>query len=67
MGIIHSRAAKKRDRAQAALLREQERELRGARKAAEHDERAEAAGDSLLRQPTVGDALAAWKRRRDGA
>ena len=54
MGLIHTRASKKRDRAQAALLREQLRE-----------DKAKFAEDSpALRQPTVGLALAKMLRNR---
>lgn len=66
MGIIRSRASKQRDRAQRDLLQEQARQLRGERETAEHEQRAADAGDNPWRQPTVRDALAAAKRRRDG-
>ena len=60
MGLIHSRASKKRDKAEAELLEEQRRQLKDERRAAE----AERAGDSVWRQPTVGDAISAWRRKR---
>ena len=44
MGLIHSRAAKKRNRAEAKLLKEQARELKEDR----------AADATAIRQPTVG-------------
>jgi hypothetical protein len=54
MGLIHTRASKKRDAAQAKLLEEE---------IMQH--RREEAGDSLLRQPTVGDLIRKiWQRRR---
>jgi hypothetical protein len=53
MGLIHSRASKKRDAAQAALLREELTQRR-----------VEAAGDSLLRQPTVGSLISKIVQRR---
>jgi hypothetical protein len=66
MGLIHSRASKKRDRAQAALLKEERRQLAGARHRDDHEERVEQAGDSVLRQPTVRDALGKLAERRRG-
>lgn len=67
MGLIHSRAAKKRNKAEAALLNEQARLLRDERQAAEHDQAVERAGDNPWRQPTVRDAIAAARRRRKAA
>jgi len=73
MGLIHSRASKKRAKAeakladeQARLIREQRRQLMDDRKADEHDERVEAAGESILRQPAVRDAINAARRKRSG-
>lgn len=60
MGLIHSRARKKRDRAEARYHQELTRQLREERTA----QRAEDAGDSLLRQPTLGALLSAAARRR---
>lgn len=67
MGLIHSRASKKRARAEAELAREQARAVRAERKTAERDRRSAKASDSVLRQPTLGDAIRAAKRRREGA
>jgi hypothetical protein len=71
MGLIHSRASKKRDKAQAALLDEQRKALRQERKAADRDrneqeaaDRQEAAQDvPWWRQPTLGAAIT--KARHD--
>lgn len=64
MGLIHSRAAKQRNRAEAAVLNEQARQLGNERRATEHDQRAAAAGDNPWRQPTVGDAIKTFRRNR---
>jgi hypothetical protein len=64
MGLIHSRASKKRDKAQAALAKELARTEREQRQAGKHARQVEAAGDSAWRQPTVGDALKTWQRNR---
>jgi hypothetical protein len=66
MGLIHSRAAKERNRAEAALLREQTRQLRGERVAAA-DAAAAESGEirSALRQPTLGEALATRRRNKE--
>jgi hypothetical protein len=54
MGLIHSRARKQRDRAERDVLREEARQLKTEREAAE----AEAAEDlPWYRQPTVGGAI----------
>ena len=65
MGLIHSRAAKANNRAQAALAREQTRQLRGQRVAAA-DQAAAESGETQnpWRQPTVGEALAARRRNK---
>jgi len=58
MGLIHTRARKQRDRAEAELAKEEARQLRDARTA-----------DQLwYRQPTLGGAIAARRlaRRTDG-
>lgn len=57
MGLIHSRASKKRDKAEAELAREETRQLRDER-------RREAAGDSALLQPTLRDTLRVLGERR---
>lgn len=64
MGLFRSRARKKRDRAEAAYLREQTRGLRDQRQQDSTARRAEAAGDNPWRQPTVGGAISAWRRGR---
>lgn len=60
MGLIHSRASKRRDNAQADLIREEVRQVRRDNPRA----REEAAGDSLLRQPTVGGVIRKLAERR---
>jgi hypothetical protein len=55
MGLIHTRAKKKRDRAEAGLLREQERQLAAQRHASE----------PVWRQPTVGSLIREAMRRRE--
>ena len=60
MGLIHSRASKKRDKAEAKLLEEQRRQVKDERREAEREQ----AGDNPLRQPTVGDAIKTWRRNR---
>lgn len=64
MGLIHSRASKKRAKAEAKLLNEQRKQLRAQGKRDDTARREEAAGDNPLRQPTVGGAISAWQRRR---
>jgi hypothetical protein len=54
MGLIHSRAAKKRNKAEAELLREQTRQLR---EAAAEDQPA-------WRQPTIGGAISKALKNR---
>jgi hypothetical protein len=70
MGLIHSRASKKRAKAEAELLREQAKQVRAERQAqdrAVRAERAEAAADlPAWRQPTLGAAIAAARRNRHG-
>jgi len=65
MGLIRSRSKKVRNKAEAEVLREQARQMRGERQAAERDAAVERAGDSVLRQPTVRDAIAAARRKRE--
>ncbi len=57
MGLIHSRAAKKRNRAEAKVLREEAAALR-AKRAAE-----EVATLPWWRQPTLGQAIQVLTRR----
>jgi hypothetical protein len=66
MGLIHSRAGKKRDKAAAALLSEQAAQLQDERQREERLRREEAAGDNPWRQPTLGGAIrkAAENRHR---
>ena len=64
MGLIHSRASKKRAKAEAKLLDEQRRQLRGQGRRDDTARREEAAGDNPLRQPTLGGAIGAWQRNR---
>lgn len=71
MGLIHSRAAKKRNRAQAQLAREQAKLVRAERAGvqqevshAQYSARVAAAGGSPWRQPTIRDAIAAWRGRK---
>ena len=81
MGLIHTRASKKRDKAAAKLLEAQRKELRHDRRAGNREVRAEVResrakvresraqiagqapvpGRSWFRQPTVGQALKAWR------
>lgn len=70
MGLLHSRASKRRDRAEAQLLEEQARQVRGERRAAGRAAREEAAdGLPAWRQPTLGGALRkmAQDRRERGS
>lgn len=71
MGLIHSRASKKRDKAEADYFRQgaaterQNRRADGAQHRADNlQQRTEAAGDNPWRQPTLGGAISAWRRRR---
>jgi hypothetical protein len=66
MGLIHSRASKKRAKAEAKLANEQRRGLKDERRARAEEQAAERAGDSAWRQPTLGRALgkAAENRRK---
>jgi hypothetical protein len=71
MGLIHSRASKKRATAEAKLLREQTKLVRQERNIARSEQRdarveqrAAAAGDNPLRQPTLGGAISTWRRNR---
>lgn len=71
MGLFHSRAGKKRAKAEAELLREQAKlvrqernAVRGEQRNARTAQRAEAAGDNPLRQPTLGGAISTWRRNR---
>jgi hypothetical protein len=57
MGIFHSRARKQRDREEAALLKKQRKQLTDQR-------RSDQAGDSALRQPTLGAAIRTARRNR---
>jgi hypothetical protein len=68
MGLIHSRASKKRDKAEAALLDEQRKALRRERKAPNRDRNEPEAADGReaaqddtpwWRQPTIGAAIKA--------
>jgi hypothetical protein len=54
MGLIHSRARKKRDRAAAELTRQQTGLIRDQRL---RRRRATSAGSPWWRQPTVGDMI----------
>ena len=66
MGLIHSRASKKRDKAQAALLDEQRKALRNERKEQEAADRQEAAQDlPWWRQPTIGAAITKARHDRE--
>jgi hypothetical protein len=66
MGLIHSRARKARDRAEAAVLREQAIQMRTERVAAS-DAAASASGDirNPWRQPTLGEAFAVRRRNKE--
>ena len=61
MGIIHSRASKKRAKAEAELAREQAKAIRGTRRSAKSADLAErvqeAADRQAWQQPTVGAML----------
>jgi hypothetical protein len=61
MGLIHSRASKKRAEAEAELLKEQAKQVRAERKA---QERAGHPDLPAWRQPTLGAAIAAARRSR---
>jgi hypothetical protein len=69
MGILHSRASKRRDRAQAAVLREEARALREQRRRGQHDRvTAEMEGrtehpESWWREPTLASLLGRRKRQ----
>jgi len=64
MGLIHSRASKKRAKEEAKLLKEQRKQLRAQGKRNDVAAREEAAGDNPLRQPTLGGAIGAFQRQR---
>ena len=70
MGLIHSRASKKRDKAEAKLLEEQRKAVKRESRASARENRqeklaqAEEPGRHPLRQPTVGAALREVQRRR---
>lgn len=72
MGLIHSRASKKRDRAAAKLLDEQRREMKhdhraaGAAARTERQQDRDEAGRPWYRQPTLGLAIAAFRAGRHG-
>jgi hypothetical protein len=75
MGLIHSRASKKRAKAEARLAREQRKVLRQSRKNAdaaveqqqrEHRED-EAQNLAWYRQPTVGAAIRRARRDHPGS
>jgi hypothetical protein len=63
VGVIHSRASKKRDKAQAKLLKEQARLVRDERVATEEDKK-ETYAEKLLRRQDEHDAQWAELRRR---
>jgi hypothetical protein len=74
MGVFHTRASKKRDRAQAELLKQQTRQLRRDGRTAKHaqqagsiEERAEEHAGNPLRRPTVGRAISTWAANRRAA
>lgn len=67
MGLIHTRASKQRARAEAQLAEEQAALIRAERQriAAEGGVPAErTSADSVLLQPTMRDAIAAFRRKR---
>jgi hypothetical protein len=64
MGLIHSRASKKRAQEEAKLLKEQRKQLKAQGKRDGVATRQEAAGDNPLRQPTLGGAIGTWQRNR---
>jgi hypothetical protein len=64
MGLIHSRASKKRAKAEAKLLKEQRKQLKAQGKRENVAARQEAAGGNPLRQPTLGGAIGAFQRQR---
>jgi hypothetical protein len=68
MGLIHSRASKKRNKAEARLLDEQRKELRQDRRAAQAGERAEKLSaphpDKWFREPTLGGLLSRGKTKK---
>jgi hypothetical protein len=62
MGLIHSRASKKRDKAEAKLLNTQRKQVKADAKSAET---APDPGKPVLLQPTVGAVISEWRRRRN--
>jgi hypothetical protein len=64
MGLIHSRASKKRAKEEAKLLKEQRKQLRAQGKREDVGRREQAAGDNPLRQPTLGGAIQTWQNNR---
>jgi hypothetical protein len=71
MGLIHSRASKKRDKAQAKLLNAQRKQLKaqGNRRPVQAQPanpagQQGAVSDNPLRQPTLGGAISTWQRNR---
>jgi len=64
MGLIHSRASKKRAKAEAKLADEQRKDIRKARHAAAKDERVAAAGDNPLLQPTMRGMIRKARERK---
>lgn len=71
MGLIHTRASKKRDRAAARLANDQSRVLEHEARQARHEEKNErlagqqeaAQSNPWYRQPTIGDAIRAARQR----
>jgi hypothetical protein len=65
MPLLNTRAGKRRDRASAALMTEETRQLRGRRRSARIAGRDQAAiGRPWYRQPTVGLAIAVYREQR---
>jgi len=64
MGLFRSKAKKQYYRSAARLNDEQSQALRMSSQDAALARRREQAGDSVWRQPTVGDAIRAWRRKR---
>jgi hypothetical protein len=68
MGLIHSRASKKRDKAEAGLLKAQRKLVEAQTEARTGRDARPSAPDPdkpILLQPTVGAAISEWRRRRN--
>lgn len=64
MGLIHSRASKKLAKAETELVELQIKAVRDQQDEVKRAEHAERVGTSVLRQPTMGAAIAQARRNR---